>query len=78
MKWYTINFTEKEIEDYWDTPYPLNIRAIVKQDREIVRCADCKHRKDKATGYECRIMNANGLNYTKDNDYCSYGERSTE
>ena len=42
---------------------------------EIVRCKDCKHRKDKKTGYECRIMNADGTKYPSGNDFCSYGER---
>ena len=43
---------------------------------EVVRCKDCKHRFDGL----CAMESVGGYpwNDTKDDDFCSYGERKTE
>ena len=46
---------------------------------KVVRCKDCKHlRLDKnfQTGRYCAIRNVDGGGFCKDNDFCSYGERT--
>ena len=44
----------------------------------VVRCKDCKHRRDYgdiARGYYCAKHPSNCGRLCKDNDFCSYGER---
>ena len=38
---------------------------------EVVRCKDCKHRKNGIQGYYCDLTDF----LIKDDDFCSYGER---
>lgn len=44
----------------------------------VVRCKDCKHRRDDedyVCGHYCVKRPHNGGYFCEDNDYCSYGER---
>lgn len=41
---------------------------------EVVRCCECKHRKEKTCFHPCSGMWV-GVEL-KDNDFCSYGERA--
>ena len=48
---------------------------------EVVRCKDCKHRRndeDYASGHYCVKRPSNGGYFCEDNDFCSYGERRSE
>ena len=42
---------------------------------KIVRCKDCKH---YSNGHLCQIFSRHGTIETKDDDYCSYGDRGKE
>lgn len=43
---------------------------------EVVRCKDCKYWGGVVFGYVCRRFSGTYIrNETKENDYCSYGER---
>lgn len=45
---------------------------------EVVRCKDCKHRRDDedyVSGHYCVERPSNGGRFCEDNDFCSYGER---
>ena len=45
---------------------------------EVVRCKDCKHRRDDedfASGHYCAKRPQNGGYFCEDDDFCSYGER---
>ena len=52
------------------------IRAYLEQNDivEVVRCRECKHWNDE--DHWCNIRDSYGWDYKPD-DYCSYGERST-
>lgn len=44
---------------------------------EVVRCKDCKHRKETVTGVA--TCQGHGIAFiTQANDYCSYGERKED
>ena len=66
-------FMEWEVEDY------INDQTIIDAV-EVVRCKDCKHHRDEHLyGIRlrfdwCRKFN----NVTKDDDFCSYGERKAD
>lgn len=51
---------------------------------DIVRCKECRWRKqDKSCDLNCRVDYLDGTEidmwfYTEDDDFCSYGERSSE
>ena len=68
-----------ELEDYAGTlsvPVPvirLNIRDMPTVDAvEVVRCKDCKW----CVSSVCR--HGFGLNWSREDDFCSYGERRTD
>ena len=43
---------------------------------EVVRCKDCKYWGGATYGYICNAWSGiNTKNYTKPDDFCSYGER---
>ena len=43
---------------------------------EVVRCKDCKHWGGVTFGYICRRFSGSYIrNETRENDFCSYGER---
>ena len=45
---------------------------------EVVRCKDCKHRRDDedfVRGHYCVKRPSNGGYFCEDDDFCSYGER---
>ena len=72
-------------EDRW--PESHLIRMAVREQRtvdavEVVRCKDCKHRAVGWNNGEYQCVNpyygmASGVEL-RDNDFCSYGERSTD
>ena len=54
------------------------VNIVVEWQGELVRCKDCKHAYKRKpinkTAILCELFGA-GM---KDNDFCSYGERSEE
>lgn len=63
--------------------YPTAVRRAIEKAPTIdavpvVRCKDCKHRRDDedyACGHYCVRRPHNGGYLCEDDDYCSYGER---
>lgn len=57
--------------------YGLSIaQTITAADAvQVVRCKDCKYRRDLDGGVKCDRMD--GLLMTLPDDYCSYGRKST-
>lgn len=55
-----------------DADFVIDSQAAVDAV-EVVRCKDCKHRKEKTCFHPCYGMWV-GVEL-KDNDFCSYGER---
>ena len=52
--------------------------ATIVDAVEVVRCKDCKHRRndeDYASGHYCVKRPSNGGYFCEDDDFCSYGER---
>ena len=46
---------------------------------EVVRCKDCEHWGGVTFGYICRRFSGSYIrNETRENDFCSYGERKED
>lgn len=61
----------------YDEAFRMAIKALSADAVEVVRCKDCKHRRDicsmryiEMVGEDERIHD-----YSTDNGYCSWGER---
>ena len=61
-----------------EIPKDLVFEVIASMQEEIVRCKDCKHWKwiEWAKEYRCTFRNT-AFN-TRDNDFCSFGERGED
>ena len=61
-----------------EIPKDQVMAVLARIDEGIVRCKDCKHWKwiEWAKEYRCTFRNT-AFN-TRDNDFCSFGERSEE
>lgn len=81
----------KKIEDILGDDYDLDrLREMAEADREgrcvpVVRCRECKHYKEHRTKKygklicRCTRMGKYDMDYpVKPDDFCSYGERSTD
>lgn len=79
------------IEDILGNDYDLDrLRELVEADREgrcvpVVRCRECRHYKERRTQKygnlicRCTRMGKYDMDYpVKPDDFCSYGERSTD
>ena len=64
--------------DDWSEEHEALDMAIEALKTDIVRCKDCKHWKwiEWAKEYRCTFRNT-AFN-TRDNDFCSFGERGEE
>lgn len=79
------------IEDILGDDYDLDrLRELVEADREgrcvpVVRCRECRHYKERRTQKygnlicRCTRMGKYDMDYpVKPDDFCSYGERTTD
>lgn len=53
-----------------------DLLAELKERVEVVRCKDCKHRDPEDKKCDCGMWHIPYV--TKDDDFCSYGERKKE
>ena len=65
---------------YPDEITPELVRDLYKEERELVRCRDCKH---KGVSYKCRLdsdLEEHGGYRTEifDNWFCADGERKSD
>ena len=61
-------------DEYKDGKVEVNI--IASEPEELVRCKDCKHRDPEDKKCDCGMWHIPYV--TKDDDYCSFGERREE
>ena len=69
----------KKVNGSWFHPKNIAYCNVFKERKncvEVVRCKDCKHRKEKTCANPCYGMWV-GVEL-KDDDFCSYGERREE
>lgn len=63
----------------WDVAHDCTISCVEAAPTadvvEVVRCKDCQRKQIDAFGRTVCVRNGQ-MNEIKDNDYCSYGERS--
>ena len=66
---------EVELADVWKTAHEIANVAKYAPTIEIVRCRECKYNPNGIGWVSCPMT---GANTRKPDDFCSYGERSSE